>query len=367
MFLHVHEINQRWISEKESLLGDMQLLIANLSEEDGKRLQICIKKIIILDAVQKNAIIKDPIFLKWVSDVNDEVLNVYDGTGRAWNNEKLNKGIELVTVAIVNLQEKGFSYLPLPQLEGIKIINKRIDPFFDEGSDYDVEFDFDIDEAQWLSTLRAALELVKSDAVCEQLIKNFVSYLVPLKQKKVIQNLSFSSRNLVNVIFKNNEDSPYIFGETLVHEADHQFFYALENFYNIWNADVEQQRAIYRSPWRDDARPLDGIIRGVRAFVRVSKYYSSVMRDINETSIDNVGSLQLLKIVQCEDAISTILSSKELSEFGREYVLEMQDILQQSDSSVRRYANYKYWRSDAMNTLNTHRENWKNRYHHQPI
>lgn len=359
MFLRVEEINQRWISEKEALLADTQLLVSQLNHACGNKMQKCIDKIISLNPSHKNAIIKDPIFLNWVSDLNDEILRVYENSSAVWSDEKLNQGLNLITVAISNLAEKDFSFLSLPQVEGIKIITKRIDPFFNEGSEYDVEFDFLIDESKWLSTLGAALDLIKLDSTTHQLVKNFVSYLIPLKQKKIVQNLSFSSRNLPNVIFKNNEDSAYIFGETLAHEADHQFFYALETFYSVWNTDVKLQKAIFRSPWRDDARPLDGLIRGVSAFVRVCKYYSSVIKNVSETEIDKVGSLHLLKLSQCEDAITTLLNSNQLSDFGKDYVLEMKDILHQSDSGVKHYSNYKTWRFDAMNVINTHRENWE--------
>ena len=366
MFLQVEEINQKWILEKENLLADTQLLISQLNQDSGNKMQVCIDKISSLNPSHKNSIIKDPIFLNWVSALNDEILSAYENSIANWSDEKLNQGLNLISIAISNLTEKDFSFLSLPQAEGIKIITKKIDPFFNEGSEYDVEFDFDIDETKWLTTLQAALELIKSDSTTHKLVKNFVSYLIPLKQKKIIQNLSFSSRNLPNVIFKNNEDSPYIFGETLAHEADHQFFYALENFYSLWNTDVKTQEAIYRSPWRDDARPLDGIIRGVSAFVRVCKYYSSVMKNVDEKEIDKVGSLHLLKLSQCEDAIATLLNANQLSDFGKEYVLEMKDILQQSDSSVRHFSNYKNWRMDATIVINTHRENWEKSYLNQP-
>ncbi len=160
-----------------------------------------------------------------------------------------------------------------PQFDSIKIVNDNFDFFLDPtGDKYSIDFDNEIVLTEWIKTLEEALIIIKADETSYKLVRNFVSYLIPLKQREAIKNLSFSVRNLPNVIFKSNELTPYVIGETLVHEADHQFFYAIEKFDNFWSSDVLLQEAIYFSPWRDDPRPLDGILRGLSSFARVSKY-----------------------------------------------------------------------------------------------
>ena len=360
MFFEVEKVNQNWLSEKENLLDDAQLLIEQLNKECGLRMKMCVGALKTLNSIQKNSIYKDVFFLNWISELNNEVLNIYANPKEIWKPENVNKDIDTIINAVSNLKEKDFSFLSLPQFEGIKIVNRKIEVLLDEVSDLvDVEFDFEIDENKWLQDLAKALELIKLDSNSFQLVTNFVSYLVPLKQNSALRNMSFSTRNLPNVIFKNNERVHYLFGETLVHEADHQFFYLLENVDSFWITDVKLQKPIYCSPWRDDARPLDGIIRGLSAFTRVCHYYSNIIATVEGEDLNKVGELLLTKLAQCENAVQTIINSNQLSEFGNNYVQELKNSLQIIDEGIKHLLHYQDWRNDAMKGINSHVKNWE--------
>lgn len=362
IFTQIEEINKRWLIEQEEFLEDSQVLISELDQESGILMKQCICNLKALNFWDKNRIYKDPMFLNWYAQLNQELFYQFENQHGTWTDKTLLNGLELISKAVSDLATYKSAFLFFPQVEGIKIVNVREDLFINEGAEYDVNFDFDIDENTWIANLIGALNCIKLDSDTHNLIKCFVSYIVPLKQKALNRNLSLSSRNLPNVIFKNLEETSYVFGETLVHEADHQFMYAIEKFYSFWKEEVKMQQPIYRSPWRDDARPLDGILKGLSAFTRVSNYYSNIIETTSNREIDKIGSLLLTRLSECDVAITTLLNSNQLTDFGTKYVSELNSILHHADTIARKFAEYENWKLDALNVLKIHKTNWENRY-----
>ena len=128
-------------------------------------------------------------------------------------------------------------------INDIFIVKEKYSGLFNHHGELDIELDYNIDTNNWLKNLKSALDYINSaDNKSIELSRNLVSYIVPLKQRLVIQNLSFSSRNLPNVIFKSNESSNLIFAETIIHEADHQLFYILEDHIKIWKEKLVELR-----------------------------------------------------------------------------------------------------------------------------
>lgn len=359
MFSKIEEVNQLWLTEKESFLADVQALIAGLSLEDGLMADLFFERMRALAPSLKNTLYKNIIFLKWLNEVNKALLQVYESRG-VWENNVFQNGLVVLNKAIQIMDGKRDAFLSFPCVDGISVINQETRLFLDQVSELtDITYDFEIDEAQWRSHLSDALNVIQLDPASFVLVRNFVSYIVPLKRQLISTNLSFSTRSLPNVIFKNDEGSAYLFGETLVHEADHQFFYVLEKIGSFWQADVREQKPVYYSPWRDDPRPLDGIIRGASAFTRVCRYYAAVIKNVPDKEINTVGELLSLKLLQCEGAIETLVTSGQLSVFGNEYVREMNLVLQQAKETIQSLTDYPDWACDAVNRLNAHQENWK--------
>jgi HEXXH motif-containing protein len=238
----------------------------------------------------------------------------------------------------------------------------NFDFFYDPSGDkYSIDFDTSIDLSLWLSSLEDAMKIISTDDSSFELVSSFVSYIVPLKQKTSIQNLSFSVRNLPSVIFKNNELNPCLVGETLVHESDHQLFYAIEKFNNFWREDSLEQEPIYYSPWRDDPRPIDGILRGLSSFTRVSSYYSSAIKTYNFTDkqIDQVGLVFLKRLRESEVALNIVLKSNQLSLFGQHYLDEIQEKLILANLTAKTFRQYIRWNKFAIKEIQKHKDKWK--------
>lgn len=361
MFRHVENVNHRWIANREAGLADTAMLLSQIHRDSGTVLESIVSRLALLTESQKAEILKNPAFLRLLRDLNASILEAYDEDSgpRAAHRPDLVRQVHSTAQSLFDLFAADTVLSGFPRFGWISLVHRPPGSLFDAGGEYGVEIDPDIDEEEWISTGQQALELIQLNRVCYELAQTFISYVVPLKQRSAVQNLSFSSRQLPNVIFKNNERSPFLWGETLVHEADHQFFYALEECYSFWNVDGESQKAAYYSPWRDDARPLDGILRGVSAFTRVADYYSAVVMSVDGSDADRIGRLLLQRVVECEEATRTLIESKQLSDAGGQYVSELCVVQTQADRAVQDRPGYGEWRAHSVSALNPRKEKWK--------
>ena len=65
-------------------------------------------------------------------------------------------------------------------------------------------------------------------------------------------------------------------GDLLVHESSHVRLELMRQFDPLWEDRDPDKR--HESPWRQDARPLWGLILGVHAFLNVAQYYQRVSK-----------------------------------------------------------------------------------------
>lgn len=65
-------------------------------------------------------------------------------------------------------------------------------------------------------------------------------------------------------------------GDLLVHESSHVRLELMRQFDPLWEDREPDKR--HESPWREDARPLWGLILGVHAFLNVAQYYKRVAK-----------------------------------------------------------------------------------------
>jgi len=359
VFRDIESADEHWVAARESSLHDVALLVAELDGECAQLMSALIGYLATQSALDKAHVLKSPAFQKALGNLTDEVLSVYDETDQVRANGGRIIRLRQSVKALVTISPTDSALTDMPKVAWIRIVAGAAAAQFNAGSEYGIEIDSNVDVPSWEAATRNALELIALNHDSEMLVRTFVSYLVPLKQREAVQNLSFSSRELPNVVFKNNEVAPLRFGETLVHEADHQFFYALEECHTFWTEDPQTQAAAHFSPWRDDSRPLDGILRGLSAFTRVSLYYVGVLRSGADRIVGVVGPLLMQRIVESNDAASTLLKSGQLSPTGTAYVQELTDALKEAEQSVTAHDNYHRWKSDALGTLAAHRERWR--------
>ena len=177
---------------------------------------------------------------------------------------------------------------------------------------------------EWRSAIAGAFELLRCHGPSLALVRDYAWLLVPLVSDRDGYFSSISFNSLPNAIYTSLH-TDLMFAETLVHEADHQWLYSVARFEEFWILPDHLQEPLYRSPWRDDPRPLDGLFRGASAFVRVGLMWAALARSLPRThnSLDWIRKRAVLCNYQAIDALRTVRMHGELSAFGQQLLASL--------------------------------------------
>ena len=127
-------------------------------------------------------------------------------------------------------------------------------------------------DGRWASALRRAHDLLLIGSKSQEVVRYFARLVGPLESAAANIHLSVTSGTFQNAIFLSYNEDPLVLAEAIVHEGDHNLVYGLTRVVDLWGNSSALDSAVYWSPWRDDARPLDGILRGASAFTTVSEW-----------------------------------------------------------------------------------------------
>ena len=147
------------------------------------------------------------------------------------------------------------------------------------GGRYDLNFEelTPTSTIKWLSTLEEAWFLIDS---CSSLLASEifigVQSLVPVHSHAIDIHRSQTFREIPGLLILSWMSDTSVIVEALVHEYHHHKLNALLNLDPII---VEgSPEAIYYSPWRDDPRPLSGILQGIYVFQAVLEFGHKILK-----------------------------------------------------------------------------------------
>lgn len=365
MFSQVQDIRDAWIAKREALLSDALLLAGHFSPASQEDLRSFAKALAHVFN-QREYLFRDAFFHCWLDDLKTSLLDVVEGRVQVWDQSILGAGRAILETlrSTPNSEQLVDGHANLPRSGHIKILNREAAIIHRTELDYELDWNFALDEKKWVASLTEALKLIERHEPSRQLVRAFASYIAPLGTRSSTQNISFSVRKFPNVIFKNDELSHHLFAETLVHECDHQFYYALEELYPLWSTDTARTEAYFYSPWRDDPRPLDGILRGLSAFTRVCEFYASILPDLDKDATETMGQLLVTRLTQCRIGLEALLAQDAFTEVGWTYLREMGSVLTSNHARVALFANYSRWHRRALECTEAHQVAWQGRYVH---
>ena len=204
-----------------------------------------------------------------------------------------------------------------------------------------------------------ALAIVDTDQEASDLVRSLVGAIVPLRSSSEPQHLSSSIRDLPGVVAMDLNGHVVDIAEALVHEADHQRYYIQSELAPFWASDSDR-RAIYRSPWRPDPRPLDGLLAGASAFSAIGTFFANVVslsrgdqiagRSIGLRAIH--ASLQALRALEVVDRFAAPTT------MGRSIVAQCAERAHHSLSTMGTHQNYEQWHRKATERLVEHDSAW---------
>jgi len=176
--------------------------------------------------------------------------------------------------------------------------------------------------ADWEAALRDAWPLLAPDTAAE--IGAAIRVIVPTLAPQGGYVSSSSPENFGAIAMSRQPDR-YTCAASLVHEVQHQKLSALLNLVELTLPDEDRR---YYAPWRPDPRPVSGLLQGAYAFLGVSGFWRWARRTADDDRISWHAETEFARWRSASGrVVHTLLASGRLTAAGRDFVAEMERVL----------------------------------------
>lgn len=135
--------------------------------------------------------------------------------------------------------------------------------------------------------------------------------LLPVRQNGRIGGVSASSVDAPGAVALTEPTSPVRLAATLIHESQHYRLASLHDLRHLYTTPPAQLRY---SPWRNDPRPVSGVVHGLMAFTGVTEFWSRERVDL-PTELEYARNVRQLRVAHRVASTAT-----DLTELGRALV-----------------------------------------------
>lgn len=309
---------------------------------------------------------KDLSFTDLLARVDHETLTLSAPDGRRAvldRSQILVAARERRTAALRRLAD-GFRYRVLPlSCELFEVSNG--DPYLrlPERVSYNFETLTRPAEDRWVLSIERAWDMiVEADPLVADEIANVIDVMVPVVSDVVDVHLSSSFPELFGGFYLSWSSQAQTLAEAIVHEYHHVKLNAiLENDPIIIGGTEE---AIFYSPWRDDPRPLSGLLHAVYAFAGVTRFWLAHLKCIAHASepseTERIGAMIAKSVSQLEHAIDSLQQHTAFTEAGRRLVDALANDIGRMQAEQPRLLP----RAEAVvhESVRSHFEQWHQRY-----
>jgi HEXXH motif-containing protein len=212
---------------------------------------------------------------------------------------------------------------------------------------------------RWRSVLRQAWDLlVRTCPESAAAIAAGLSTIVPAVSKERFRPLSASASEAFGAAVISEPDDATQLAVTLVHEFQHNKLGALLHLVDLFEAPVP---GLFYAPWRDDPRPLAGVLQGAYAFAGICDFWAA--HQANVVGVEAaVAQFELaLWRQQATSTVRDLSTRPELTRSGRRVV----DGLAGAMESLNAVEVRKEIQRLADLAADDHRAQWR-AYHVQP-
>ncbi|MFD3662354.1 HEXXH motif-containing putative peptide modification protein [Streptomyces sp. NPDC058659] len=175
--------------------------------------------------------------------------------------------------------------------------------------------------ARWRERFGLALSLLEdSDPETAAALAEGLRSMTPVRSLSSGTVLSASSGEAFGGLLTSLPPDPVTFAVTLVHEFQHTKLGALLHLLTLERDDGAER---HHAPWRDDPRPLSGLLQGAYAFLGITDFWS---RRLDRAPAAERASAEFefaLSLRQTREAVETLGADPALTDHGRRFLRGM--------------------------------------------
>jgi uncharacterized protein len=148
-----------------------------------------------------------------------------------------------------------------------------------------------------------------------------LNVVVPLVPHANGREISATARNAFGAVAADSVDDPATLALLLIHEFQHVKLGALIDLYDLFDP---ADRRLYYAPWREDKRPLEGLLQGTYAHLAVSDFWRIRIR-AGDSGSELAESRYEFWSTHTSTAIETLANSGSLTTLGLRLVDRMRE------------------------------------------
>jgi HEXXH motif-containing protein len=182
------------------------------------------------------------------------------------------------------------------------------------------------DRAEWTTLLSRSWSLLVRDHPIEAArLRDTMTVVVPAgRPRQRFRPWSSSCADGVGAAAVTLPDSPAVLASMLVHEHRHNLLNALLDLVPLHEDDWAER---YYAPWRDDPRPIGGLLHGCYSFMGVADFWRTHRTTAPAAESAAAEFEFALRHHQIQAALHTLTTSDQLTEPGRRFVAELRTVV----------------------------------------
>jgi HEXXH motif-containing protein len=167
-----------------------------------------------------------------------------------------------------------------------------------------------------------------------QRISTSVKWYVPIATDSLDTHRSFSAASLIGLIFLSEAANELRLAEAIVHEFHHNELFAYSNVAPLIDGPTDR---LFYSPWREDARPLYGLIHAVFVFAGVCDFYRRLEQSpAFQRYHEHLWSLHSERVCQLEIGLAQI-PEDQLTDAGRGLIASLRSRVEEQRQDLAGY------------------------------
>jgi uncharacterized protein len=179
----------------------------------------------------------------------------------------------------------------------------------------------DSEFAQWQRRFEDAWqEIEREHAAYAPALAAGLTTLMPLAATQEGRDVSATARHAFGAVAAALPADPATLALLLIHEFQHVKLGAVLDLYDLYDPSDDR---LYHAPWRDDNRPLEGLLQGTYAHLAVTDFWRTRQNIMAGQEAEAAGQRFVHWRAHTRDAIETLASSGSLTPLGAWFVDEM--------------------------------------------